>query len=143
MTSRPRLATDANYLNGAGAVALFAVMAWVFVTAGFPTPLGFEDGSITAAIGYAMFGMIDQTPYDVESFIVAFETIDVVLVAALVGAVMLARREEDGSVVTALTDGGRRLVGADGDAADPSADGSDAAASSADPQDATDEGGDA
>jgi NADH-quinone oxidoreductase subunit J len=122
MTTRPRLATDVNYVAGIAAVLLFAVFAVVFVGAGFPYAEGFGDASITASIGYAMFDMLDQASYETESFLVAFEIIDVVLVAALVGAVMLARREEDGSLVTALTDGGRRLgSGADEDADDSAA----------------------
>jgi NADH-quinone oxidoreductase subunit J len=113
MTTRPELATNVNYRNGIGAVLLFAVMAYVFVTAQLGRPAGFGEGSITAGIGYAMFDMVDQAAFATESFLVAFEIIDVVLVAALVGAVMLARREEDGSVVTAITDGGRLLGGED------------------------------
>jgi len=109
MTSRPRLATDVNVVNGLAAVALFVVMGYVFVTASLPAPSGFPDGSITASIGYAMFGLVDQAAIESEGFLVAFEIIDVLLVAALVGAVMLARREEDSGVVTALTDGGRRI----------------------------------
>jgi NADH-quinone oxidoreductase subunit J len=121
MTTRPRLATNVNYVAGLAAVLLFAVFAAVFVGAGFPYPEGFGEGSITAGIGYAMFDMVDQAAYESESFLVAFEIIDVVLVAALVGAVMLARREDDGSVVTALTDGGRRLVGGDSETDDEGA----------------------
>ncbi|MFB6139478.1 MAG: NADH-quinone oxidoreductase subunit J [Halosimplex sp.] len=106
MTSRPRLATDVNYVNGLAALALFAVMAYVFLTSQLSNPAGFADGSITASIGYAMFDMLDQGAVGAESFLVAFEIIDVVLVAALVGAVTLARREGDESVVQAVADGG-------------------------------------
>jgi len=125
MTSRPRLATDVNVVNGLAAVALFAVMAYVFMTASFTRPSGFADGSITASIGYAMFGLVDQAAIESEGFLVAFEIIDVLLVAALVGAVMLARREGDSGVVTALTDGGRRLRGDGG--SDSTGDGTDEA----------------
>jgi NADH-quinone oxidoreductase subunit J len=115
MTTRPTLETEVNWVNGLAAVALFAVMASVFMTAGFPRPDGFGDGSITASIGYAMFDLLGQIPEghgETEGFLVAFIVIAVVLDAALDGAVMLARREdEDGDVVTALTDGGRRFVG--------------------------------
>ena len=110
MTTRPRLVKDGNWLAGMAAAALFAVMAAVFLTAditmdavGFPA-----DGSITASIGYAMFNMGNLAAHPSEQFLVAFEIIDLVLVAALVGAVMLARREE-GSVRGALTDGGREV----------------------------------
>jgi len=106
MTSRPRLATDVNYVNGLAALALFVVMAYVFLTAELGLPSGFPDASITASIGYAMFDMADQAAVGAESFLVVFEIIDVVLVAALVAAVMLARREGDDQSVTALADGG-------------------------------------
>lgn len=114
MTSRPRFATEVNYTNGLAAVALFAVLAWTFVTAGFLPPLGFDQGEITRSIGFAMFDMLDQIPAahgQTEGFLVAFIVIAVVLDAALDGAVMLARREgEEDSLVTALADGGRRLT---------------------------------
>ncbi|WP_240148763.1 hypothetical protein [Halorubellus sp. JP-L1] len=60
-----------------------------------------ESVSVTETIGYAMFGLTDQLPVDLqsESFLAVFEIIALVLVAALVGAVMLARREEPGTVV--------------------------------------------
>ncbi|MFB6068590.1 MAG: NADH-quinone oxidoreductase subunit J [Halobacterium sp.] len=96
MTSRPRLARDINLLPGLAAVALFAVMGVVFVGANFdPTAGGFPaDVSITASLGHVLFNiggtpLAEQTP----GFLAAFEIIDVVLVAALVGAVMLAKRE--------------------------------------------------
>ncbi|WP_135364312.1 hypothetical protein [Halosimplex halophilum] len=111
MTSRPRLATDVNYVNGLAALALFAVMAYVFLTSELTNPTGFADGSVVASIGYAMFNMVDQAAIPAESFLVAFILIALVLDAALDGAVMLARREDDESVVTALTDGGRRIPG--------------------------------
>ncbi|WP_459192433.1 hypothetical protein [Halosimplex sp. J119] len=122
MTTRPRLATDVNYVNGLAALALFAVMAYVFVMSELTQPTGFAEGSITASIGYAMFDMPSQAAIESESFLAVFEIIDIVLVAALVAAVMLARREDDESTVTALADGGRRIVGR---ATDRSSDGGD------------------
>ena len=108
--TRPRLVETSNQLvTGLVAVALFAVFAGVFLTAQLGSPAGFpEDGSITASIGYLMFNLGDQAAHGGEEFLVAFEIIDAVLVAALVGAVMLARREE-GSVTEVLADGGREL----------------------------------
>ncbi|MEA5387555.1 proton-conducting membrane transporter [Haloarculaceae archaeon H-GB2-1] len=97
MTTRPELNLGEHLLAGLAAVALFAVMAAVFVSAGFGQPAGFGDGSITASIGYALFAMTDLAAHESESFLVAFEIIDIVLVAALVGAVMLARRESEGA----------------------------------------------
>ncbi|SDF86483.1 hypothetical protein [Halorientalis regularis] len=107
MTTRPRLANEVNWAAGIAAIGLFAVLAAVFVTAGFPGAAGFSDkGSITASIGYAMFDMPDQATFPSENFLIVFEIIDLVLVAALVVAVMLARRD-DGSIRGVLTDGGR------------------------------------
>ena len=106
MTTRPRLVDDANWTAGIAAIGLFVVLAAVFVTAGFPDPAGFAEGSITASIGYAMFDMTDLATHQSESFLVVFEIIDAVLVAAVVVAVMLARRD-DSPVLGVLTDGGR------------------------------------
>jgi NADH-quinone oxidoreductase subunit J len=110
MTSRPRLATNVNYVNGIAALALFAVLAYVFVTAGLEPPRGFGEGSIVASIGYAMFDLVDLVPEEhgnTEGFLVAFLTIAVVLDAALDGAVMLARRDDEGESPQTATDGGR------------------------------------
>ena len=106
MTSRPELATDRiNALQGLAAVALFLVLAVVFVTAQFGPSNGFSpDASITASLGYALFNLAGGG-IPSEGLLAAFEIIDVVLVAALVGAVMLARREPEEEVAT---DGGQR-----------------------------------
>ena len=60
-----------------------------------------EPVSVTETIGYAMFGLSEQMPADLqaENFLAVFEMIDLVLVAAIVGAVTLARREDAGTVV--------------------------------------------
>jgi NADH-quinone oxidoreductase subunit J len=110
-------------LPGLAAAALLVVMATVFmraqIPASFTRAVGF-DGSVTASIGYALFDLTNTMEGNVDGviasdgFLAAFEIIDVVLVAALVGAVMLARREEGGSLRTAIADGGRRLVTGDG-----------------------------
>ena len=128
MPTRPRLNLGRHMLPGLAAVALFVVMAAIFLRAEFPDALfetvGF-DGSVTASIGYALFDLTGTMEGNVEGviasdgFLAAFEIIDVVLVAALVGAVMLARREEGGSLRTAIADGGRRLVGREQGDADP------------------------
>ncbi|MFC7080674.1 NADH-quinone oxidoreductase subunit J [Halorussus caseinilyticus] len=91
-------------LPGVAALALFAVMAWVFVGAEFgDAASGFGgDASITASIGYAMFNIPAQNAVPSEGFLIPFEIIDLVLVAALVGAVMLARRDEGGEITSAL-----------------------------------------
>ena len=93
--SKPELKLGSHLVPGLAAVALFAVMAVVFLRAEFPLAeaAGFPEGaSITASIGYAMFN-VDGGGATVpsEGFLVAFEIVDIVLVAALVGAVTLAR----------------------------------------------------
>jgi len=104
--SRPQLVRDLNLVRGVAALALFVVLAVVFVTATFPSGGGFEAGvSITAGLGYALFDMVDQSPIVTEGFLVSFILIAVVLDAALDGALLLARRE-DGSVIERLRRGG-------------------------------------
>ena len=115
MTTRPQLKLGSHLLPGLAAVGLFVVLAAVTLAGEFPEPEGFPEGAnITASIGYAMFNIAvsaieGQTLVGGESFLVAFIVIAIVLDAALDGAIMLARREEDGSLRTILTDGGRRL----------------------------------
>jgi NADH-quinone oxidoreductase subunit J len=87
---------DPNWLLGMGAVALFALLAIVFVRARFGPAQGFPEGaSIVEAIGYAMFNL-EGGAVPSAGFLAAFEIIDLVLVAALVGSVMLARRDDEG-----------------------------------------------
>ncbi len=119
MTTRPHLKLGRHLLPGLVAVALFVIMAFTFLTASFGVPEGFPgQGSITASIGYAMFNL-DGGAYPSEGFLVAFEIIDLVLVAALAASIMLAKTEEGGRISGALrfktdseesaarTDGGR------------------------------------
>ena len=106
--SRPRLATDLRASHGVAALALFAVLAAVFVTANFPEAAGFEAGlSITEGIGYALFDMAGQSGLVSEGFLVSFILIAIVLDAALDGAIMLAR-DEDGSVLSNAPKGGEQ-----------------------------------
>jgi NADH-quinone oxidoreductase subunit J len=95
MTTRPRLKRSGSKLPGLAAVALFAVLAAVFVTSQFGDPVGFGEGSITASIGYAMFNLGELATHESEGFLVAFILIAVVLDAALDGSVMLAKRDSD------------------------------------------------
>jgi NADH-quinone oxidoreductase subunit J len=111
MTTRPRLRLGRHLLPGLLAVALFAVLAGVFLRAGVEGGQGFEAGvSITASIGYAMFDLAGgEIPSD--GFLAAFEIIDVVLVAALAAAVLLARREDEDTFDSATgARGGRQLA---------------------------------
>ena len=123
-TTRPELKLGRHLLPGLAAVALFVVLALTIAGSEFGAGEGFPtDVSITAAIGYAMFDL-SRGGVPAEGFLAAFEIVDVLLVAALAAAVMLARTESEGRVVTALTDGGfvpgRSDSGdsADGDATD-------------------------
>lgn len=91
MTSRPRLERNSRQVVGVLALALFGVLVAVFLTADFASHQGFGGNPITASIGYAMFNL-DAGAVPSEGFLVAFEIVDITLVAALVGAIMLARR---------------------------------------------------
>ena len=98
----PSLRIGAHLVRGLGAIALFGALAWIVLRATIGAPAGFPaDASITASIGYAMFNLPGGA-VPAEGMLAAFEIIDVVLVAALVAAVMLARRETGGSVRSAL-----------------------------------------
>jgi NADH-quinone oxidoreductase subunit J len=94
MTTRPRLYRGEKVV-GVLALGLFGFLAAVFLTAGFGTAEGFGEGSVTRTIGYAMFNL-PGGDFSSEGFLVAFITIAVVLDAALDGAVMLAKRDEEG-----------------------------------------------
>jgi NADH-quinone oxidoreductase subunit J len=110
MTTKPELKLGSHLVPGLAAVGLFVVMAATFIGASFPNPQGFAEGAnITASIGYAMFNLdFGQVPG--ESFLVVFIIIAVTLDVALDGAVFLAKREDDeGTMRTILTDGGREL----------------------------------
>ncbi|GGN96923.1 proton-conducting membrane transporter [Haloarcula pellucida] len=138
MTSKPRLNTEGNFVAGLAAVALFVVLGVVFLGVSFPNPAGFgESAAITKSLGAAMFDIApsaimgeNEAAVPSEGFLVAFEIIDVVLVAALVGAVMLARREEAGEIVDLgvdNTDTDEPAVAADGGAESDDSHGGDGA----------------
>lgn len=95
MTTKPELSTNVDVVPGIAAVALFAAMAVVVLTARFDPVQGFEAGStITRSIGYAMFNLDRGAPVVAsEGFLFPFFAIAFVLDAALGAAVMLARRD--------------------------------------------------
>lgn len=102
MTTRPRLQLGRHLLNGLIAVAIFGVFSFVIVRAELGDAAGFpSDESITANIGFALLNVPSTIP--TEGFLVGFILIAFVLDAALDGAVLLARREEEGRMVTALS----------------------------------------
>ena len=109
MTTRPRLKLGTHLWRGLSAVALFVVLAVVFLQAELGDPTGFADaldgseaGTVTEGLGYTIFHIEAGMPGATEPFLVAFILIAFVLDAALGGAVMLARREETGEIVSAL-----------------------------------------
>jgi NADH-quinone oxidoreductase subunit J len=139
MTTRPRLNLGSHLIPGLVALALFVVLALVFLTASFPAPQGFDGAPITPSIGYAMFDLAGgQIPS--ESFLIAFEIIDLVLIAALAAAVMLARREGDGKLVgieEIRTDGGHSRDSTTDADADPDSGSAAETTNDADPNTAT------
>jgi len=109
MTTRPELKLGTHLWRGLSALVLFGFLAVVFLGAEFGGPAGFADlETITPVIGFAMFDIphpsIEET--GTETFLVAFIVIALVLDAALEAAVMLARREDAGEVVSALASWG-------------------------------------
>jgi len=114
---------------GIAAVALFGVLVAVILSSasGFGEPAGFPAGeSVVHNIGYALFD-IDLGEIASEGFLAAFLIIALALDVALDSAVYLAKQEDEGSVISALTDGGRDIV-----------DGNDAAVTASDTVDSTD-----
>jgi NADH-quinone oxidoreductase subunit J len=98
MTTRPRLADfDRGVVTGLAAVALFGLMAAVFLTAQFDQPDGFPAGlSVVKSIGFAMFDISSEDVIVGEGFLAVFLIIAIALDAALDGSLMLAERDEGG-----------------------------------------------
>lgn len=102
---------------GLASVLLFAVMAAAFLNAEFGAAAGFElsgDASDTVVhnIGYALFNLdLGSLAASTEGFLAAFLIVALTLDVAVDAALYLAKREEGGSVVSAVgeafTDGGR------------------------------------
>jgi NADH-quinone oxidoreductase subunit J len=93
-----------------GTMALTALSAdFAAEGAGFPA-----DASVVHNIGYALFnlGAYDIATIPSEGFLAAFLIAAVALDVAVDGAVYLAKREEDGTIIAAVgqafTDGGER-----------------------------------
>ena len=107
--------------------ALFAVLATMALGAAgsFPAPVGFPaDASIVHNIGYALFDIgLGEIP--AEGFLAAFLIIALALDIALDAAIYLAKREDEGSIVSALTDGGREIVAGDVAEREPADEGGD------------------
>lgn len=95
MTS-PELNLGPHLFRGVGAIIFFILFSTILLGVSFTSPIGFQDGAlITKSIGYAMFDLPGASVPS-EGFLAAFEIIDIALVAALVAAIMLARRNTTG-----------------------------------------------
>jgi NADH-quinone oxidoreductase subunit J len=96
---------------GLAAVALFGVLAAVILSAanGFADPVGYPAGEpIVHNIGYALFD-IDLGEIASEGFLAAFLIIALALDVALDSAIYLAKQEDEGTIISALTDGGQDI----------------------------------
>ncbi|WP_254522896.1 hypothetical protein [Natrinema caseinilyticum] len=113
MTTGPKLRLGRTLVPGLLAVGLFGVMALIALNttfepmtaaagAGFP-----DDVSITAELGYALFGFDSlQQVGGTEPFLAAVLLVAVALDAALDASLVLAKREEGGEPVSALSSTG-------------------------------------
>lgn len=97
MTTKPELREESTLLPGLAAVAFFAVVAGTVVLAEYTPAIGYADGSdITGSIGIALLNLTGgSSTVSGEGFLSVLLIISMVLVGALVGAVMLARRESE------------------------------------------------
>ncbi|MFB6113725.1 MAG: proton-conducting membrane transporter [Halodesulfurarchaeum sp.] len=97
MTTSPELLEDRNFLPGLAAVAFFVVIGVTMVAASYEPAVGFEAGAhITGSIGRALVNISGgEATIPGAEFLSVFFTISLVLVAALIAAVMLARRERE------------------------------------------------
>ncbi|APW99926.1 hypothetical protein CHINAEXTREME_20085 [Halobiforma lacisalsi AJ5] len=112
MTTGPEIRTGKTLVPGLLAVALFGLMGLIVLNTPFGAgdgAVGFPEGiSITSEIGYALFDLealqsgamaIPET----ETFLAAFLLIALTLDAALDASIVLAKREEEGEPVAALS----------------------------------------
>ena len=108
MTTRPRLRLGTNLAPGLLAVALFGAMATIVLNANFGAMPSdpFAGLSVTSEIGYALLDLTalqSDAVAETEQFLISFLLIAVVLDAALDASLVLAKREEEGEPVTALS----------------------------------------
>ncbi|WP_226005707.1 hypothetical protein [Natrinema salinisoli] len=117
MTTGPKLRLGKTLVPGLLAVGLFAVMALITLNTAFE-PMsqgGFPDVSITAELGYALFGFDElQTIGGTEPFLAAVLLVAVALDAALDASLVLAKREEGGEPVSALSSAGEASSSSEG-----------------------------
>ncbi|WP_207590227.1 hypothetical protein [Halomontanus rarus] len=109
MTNGPQLRLGKTLLPGILAVALFGIIAVTVLNTGFGEMAGFPEGiTITEQIGYAMFDLTALQSTEgglgaTEQFLASFFLAAIVLDAALDASLVLAKREEGGEPVTALS----------------------------------------
>ncbi len=127
MTNGPQMSK--TLAPGILAVVLFLMIALIVINTPFGEPAGFDTAAgITSNIGYAMFDMTALQEIDSEPFLVSFILAAIVLDAALDASLVLAKREEGGETVTALSsasdapDETGAVAATDGGTAEPAAD---------------------
>ena len=108
MTTRPRLRLGSTLAPGLLAVALFGAMATIVLNTNFGAMPSDPFGglSVTSEIGYALLDLTalqSDAVAETEQFLISFLLIAVLLDAALDASLVLAKREEEGEPVTALS----------------------------------------
>ena len=119
MTTGPRLRLGRTLVPGVLAVALFAVMGLIALNSPFEAMPSepFAGVSVTANIGYAMLDLTALQEVPSEPFLASFILAAIVLDAALDASLVLAKREEQGEPVAALSTTGE--VSSSGEGAEP------------------------
>ncbi len=75
-----------NWLLGIGIVAFFGILFYAIQNTSFPAPTAFDPGTNnTEAIGIQLFSV----------HVIPFELMSVLLTVAFIGAIVLAKREEE------------------------------------------------
>ncbi|MDF2925834.1 MAG: NADH-quinone oxidoreductase subunit [Paenibacillaceae bacterium] len=75
-----------SWLLGIGIVSLFGILFYAIQNSSFPAPSGFEAGeNNTEAIGRQLF----------SAHVIPFELMSVLLTVAFIGAIVLAKKEDD------------------------------------------------
>lgn len=91
--------TRSRLVPGLVSGVLFVAMAATFLNANFGAPTGFpEDESIVHNLGFALFN-VDLGAIPSEGFLAAFLIVALTLDVAIDGAIYLAKRDEDVSVL--------------------------------------------
>ncbi|SDY35299.1 NADH-quinone oxidoreductase subunit J [Halopenitus persicus] len=97
--------SDRGLVPGLASLLLFGVLAVTILGADFGDPAGLEAGEygITHGIGFALFNVdLGAFAGSTEGFLAAFFIVAITLDVAIDGALYLAKRESDGSIVSAV-----------------------------------------